>query len=147
MRISDWSSDVCSSDLLADREFLVLTIEDRETVAGNRAPGAAMTRAGVAKSDAGAKRRPAELGLPPMVDDRKAEHRLGPAQRVGIGALAGKIKRAKAAYPLLGEEAALGILALYRADRGRPGEEDIALVIANGFGRGSWRERGGQDVE
>src|SRR3546814_3370836 len=80
---------------LADREFLVLAIEDRETVAGNRAPGAAMTRAGVAKSDAGAKRQPAELGLPPMVDDRKAEHRLGPAQRVGIGALAGKIKRSE----------------------------------------------------
>src|SRR3546814_14564538 len=99
-----------------------------------------MPREGVAKSEAGAKRRPAELGLPPMVDDRKAEHRLGPAQRVGIGALAGKIKRAKAAYPLLGEEAALGILALYRADRGRRGEEDIDLANARSEARSVGKE-------
>src|SRR3546814_12296451 len=30
MRISDWSSDVCSSDLLADDVFLLLLAGDRE---------------------------------------------------------------------------------------------------------------------
>ena len=39
---------------------------------------------------------PAGLRLPPVVDDRHAELRLGPEQRVGVAALAGKEQGAKA---------------------------------------------------
>src|SRR3546814_9235808 len=44
MRISDWSSDVCSSDLFADRAGLGLQRAGRRGITGGTAPGRRRTR-------------------------------------------------------------------------------------------------------
>ncbi|MNC96353.1 hypothetical protein D3C83_137080 [compost metagenome] len=64
--------------------------ERREAIAGHRMAGAAAFDLGPAEPDAGRDRRPAELGLPPMVDHRQAEPGFRPVYRVRVGALAGE---------------------------------------------------------
>src|SRR3546814_9057667 len=106
MRISDWSSDVCSSDLagwqrqfdhdiadLAGRDRLAFGIEHAQVEAGHRYG----CRAGLDRHRLDAARigdrRPAQFGLPPVVDHRSLQLRGGPVDGAGIATLAGQVER------------------------------------------------------
>src|SRR5690606_34115892 len=103
---------------------LTLVAEHREAEARHGKARAACAAPRVAESEAGRRRRPAEFGLPPMVDYRQPQSRLGPFERIGIGALAGEEHRAQPPGADTRDESAVGILLADRADRGRRGEED-----------------------
>ncbi len=75
--------------------------------------------------------RPAGLGLPPVIDDRHAELLLGPREGIGIGALAGKKKRAETTEVVLADELSLRVFLLDGAERGRRGEHRRYLVLGD----------------
>src|SRR3546814_6578490 len=67
MRISDWSSDVCSSDLRLDKEALHVCIAATRTVAGNEKPNASLSHAPLrrtARLRRGGEGPPVGLGSP-----------------------------------------------------------------------------------
>src|SRR3546814_17076820 len=61
--------------------------------------------------------RPAEFGLPPVIDHRHLELRFRPVHRIGIGAFSRQEQRAQAAGSSLADEAAFGVFLADRADR------------------------------
>src|SRR3546814_18685976 len=85
MRISDWSSDVCSSDLSCSRDVASIAIEDRERNrdVGNKRPVAGLAKLPHTKADRGVKTTVGALSLAPGLGDepfgfgRPAEPRVG----------------------------------------------------------------------
>ena len=71
------------------------------------------------------------LGLPPVVDHRPLQLRLGPLQRVRIAALAGEEQGAKAGQIVLVDVPAVGVLLLDRPERGRRGEQADHAVLGD----------------
>src|SRR3546814_14179519 len=71
MRISDWSSDVCSSDLSCSRDVASIAIEDRERNrdVGNKRPVAGLAKLPHTKADRGVKTTVGALALEPGLGD------------------------------------------------------------------------------
>src|SRR3546814_4314498 len=71
MRISDWSSDVCSSDLSRSRDVASIAIEDRERNrdVGNKRPVAGLAKLPHTKADRGVKTTVGALALEPGLGD------------------------------------------------------------------------------
>ncbi len=74
---------------------------------------------------------PAGLGLPPMVDHRHAQLRLGPEQRVGVAALAGEEQGAQRGEIVPADEGPFRVLLLDRAKGGGGGEQHRHLVLGD----------------
>ena len=71
----------------------------------------------------------AGFGLPPMVDDRNAKLCLGPLDRVGIGALAGKKKSAETRKVVFSTNSPFGIFAFDGAEGGWGGEKAFDVML------------------
>src|SRR3546814_17674671 len=81
MRISDWSSDVCSSDLQLQRDLLVLISKLKDVETGARGYALTGDESYLATFEAGKKDVVRYLdGLPELTeDDRSEERRVGKA--------------------------------------------------------------------
>ncbi len=81
--------------------------------------------------DAVRRDRPAGLGLPPMVDHRPLQMKLRPFDGRRIGALAGEEERAELREIVLGDELAVGIVALDGAEGGGRREHGVDAVLGD----------------
>src|SRR3546814_15138084 len=114
LRISDWSSDVCSSDLVASEEVKIALVVQAALVAGHQ-PVAAELGGG-------------SLGIAPVLEEH---HRVGTAHRDG----AGRASRALVAVVVddgdsVARHRPSPGARLHRHDLGAVGDPEVALGLA-----------------
>src|SRR3546814_17998071 len=131
MRISDWSSDVCSSDLSA--EARAATLSHTASLAGSDAAADAfLKRLGIARLDS----------VPAFLEALKLLHTLGPLDGFAISSMSCSGGEASVMA-----DAAEGRRVTYSAlpaGQASAGKAPLGQLVPHG--RGSGRERGGQHV-
>ncbi|EKD38226.1 MAG: hypothetical protein ACD_75C00814G0001 [uncultured bacterium] len=115
----------------AFRHDFVIVVHHPHVIAGHGFGGRAFLHRQQLDATAIADNGPAGFGLPPVIDDRHADHVFGPMQGVGIGTFACKIEAFKRGNVIFLNKLAFGILFLDRPEGSRSGKERFYFMLGN----------------
>ncbi len=111
------------------RHLMARIVEHMEIVARHGHGGRTVFHGQHIEAERIADDRPSGLRLPPVIDDGNAEHGFGPAQRIGVGPLAGQEQRPQTGEIVVLHKHSFGILLANGAEGRRRREEHGDLVL------------------